>query len=90
MGREKVELEVFRAGRMLQHGEDSSHCAPEVIGIKGHGHMDVVRVFITTLVTITKGWGFTKDGDVWGGTTDNAKANSKDGVEEEDGQEAEE
>jgi hypothetical protein len=52
--------------------------------------MDIVRVFITTLVTITKGWGFTKDGDVGGGTTDDAKANSDDGVEEEDGQEAEE
>lgn len=42
------------------------------------------------MVTITKGWGFTKDGDVGGGTTDDAKANSDDGVEEEDGQEAEE
>ena len=76
---------------MLQQGEDSSHGAPDVIGIQGHGYVD--GVCGATLLPVSKGGGFTEDGKVRGGTVNDAKANAEgggEGVEEEDGQEAEE
>lgn len=78
---------------MLQQGEDSSHGAPDVIGIQGHGHVDALCVLGATLLPVLKGGGFTEDGKVGGATVKDAQANAEgggEGVEEEDGQEAEE
>lgn len=79
---------------MLQQGEDSSHGAPDVIGIQGHGHVDAVCVLGATLLPVFKGRGFAEDGKVRGAKVNDAQANAEGGgegvEEEEDGQEAEE
>lgn len=36
----KMENHIFWAGGMLQNGKNRSHCATEVVSIKGHGNMN--------------------------------------------------
>lgn len=55
-----MELDVLRTRGVLQDGEDSSHGAPEVVGIKGHGDVDCLSV---AGVTIAESRGFMEEWD---------------------------
>lgn len=61
---EEVEDNVFGAGGVLEDGEDGCNGATEVVGVEGHGNMDVVSF---TQVPVAKSGGFVEDGDIIGG-----------------------
>lgn len=87
---EEMELNVLRASGVLEDGENSSHCAAEVIGVEGHGDVDGV---VFARVSIAECRSFAEDGDIRGSGF--AYADGGDGVgvggggEEEERQEAE-
>lgn len=87
---EEMELNVFRAGGMLQDGEDGGHCASEIVRVQCHSN---VYLLCIAAFPIAKGWGFSETGDIRGGLQDDAKADGGGGggiEEEEDRQEADE
>lgn len=93
----EVEAEVLRACRVLQHGVDGSHGAPEVVGVKGHSNIYAVHLPGAAFVAISEGWSLPKQREIRRGEAeDAAEANGLDNrkvamvVEDEDkkGQEA--
>lgn len=57
-GGEEVEDDVFRAGGVLEDGEDSGDGAAEVGGVEGHGYMDYGGVVVVTFFSVSEFRGF--------------------------------
>ena len=97
LSRKEVEGQVLRASGVLQNGQHSSHGTTKIIGIEGHGDMNAVSVPGPAGIPISESRSFPENGDVRGGPTDyGTKTNGMDGgggregVKEEERQEAEE
>jgi len=69
---EEVEGEVFRAGGVLEHGEDRRHGAAEVVGVEGHGDVDDVVGGGAALLAIAEGGGLPEERELRRGAADEA------------------
>lgn len=76
LGREEVEGQVLGASGVLQNGQDGSHGTPKIIGVEGHGDMDMVSVPRATGVAIPEGGGLPEDGDLGEGLADDGTKTS--------------
>lgn len=85
-----MEDNVLGTGGVFQDGKDCGHGTPEVIGVEGHGHVDLGAA---ACFPVDEGWRFAEGGtDVWGGGGGGwvGGGGGGGGVNEEERQEAEE